>query len=128
MPFYGSASKERLNECHVDIQTIFDHVIDEVDNAILEGHRGEELQNKYFRNGKSYLKFPMSKHNKIPSMAVDAVPYPVDWEDIERFKAFGNYVLGVADTLYKQGKITHRLTWGGNWKNFKDYPHFQLEG
>jgi len=42
--------------------------------------------------------------------------------------------MGVAEILYLQGAIRHKLKWGGNWdmdmdfydSNFIDLPHFEL--
>ena len=42
---------------------------------IVCGHRNKEDQNKAFAEGKSKLKWPKGKHNKLPSQAVDAAPY-----------------------------------------------------
>ena len=64
--------------------------------------------------------WPNGKHNKKPSLAVDVVPYPVDWSDIERFIRFGWFVKGLAIGL------GIKIRWGGDWKRFKDYPHFEL--
>ena len=85
-------------------------------------------QDKYYKEGKSKLKFPHGKHNANPSNAVDVVPYPVDWEDTDRMYYFAGFVKGVAAVM----GITIR--WGGDWNdntevkdtNFKDLPHFEL--
>jgi hypothetical protein len=61
-----------------------------------------------------------SKHNKIPSEAVDVAPYPIDWQDIGRFKELSSVIMEAAVEL------GIRLTWGGNFKTFKDYPHFEI--
>jgi len=76
-------------------------------------------QNKAFNEGKSQLKFPLSKHNKYPSLAVDVAPYPIDWENIERFKDFVAYVKGVAKGLGIEVK-------SGSDFSFKDYPHWEV--
>lgn len=128
MPAYSSRSKERLEECHSDIQDVFNEVIKEVDCVILEGHRDEPRQEKLFKNGKTKAHFGESKHNSDPSFAVDAAPYPIDWKDRERFTLFAGYVLGVARL---KGIV---LRWGGDWNrnfqvkdnNFDDLPHFEL--
>lgn len=52
--------------------------------------------------------------------AIDVIPYPVNWNDIERFKLVGHLMMHAAR------EIGFVLEWGGNWKTFKDYPHFQL--
>ena len=45
------------------------------------------------------------------------------------------HINGVAEMLYKQGGITHKLRWGGNWdmdgeilidQSFDDRPHVEL--
>lgn len=136
MPHYGKTSRRNLDSAHIDLQVIFETVLPEWDHSILCGHRGEAEQMEAFSTDKSKVKFPDSKHNSNPSMAVDAAPYPIDWDDRERFVAFGNYVLGVADTLLKLGKISHRVRWGGDWnhadgremspQNWSDMPHFEL--
>lgn len=134
MPTYSQTSKDRLSTCHKDLRMIFNTVIAHFDCSILQGHRGEQDQNEAYRNGKSQLKFPESKHNKSPSMAVDVAPYPIDWEDRERFYYFAGYVMGVADMLHGEGLISHRLRYGGDWNrdtqvkdnSFDDLPHFEL--
>ena len=128
MPRFGRTSKKRLLTCDEDLQDLFNEVIKYVDCSILEGHRDEESQNKYFKDGKTKVKYPNGRHNSIPSRAVDVVPYPVDWNDRERFHLFAGFVLGIAQSM----EINVR--WGGDWnKNFEvddnkfdDFPHFEL--
>lgn len=125
---FSKKSAKKLSQCDPRLQRVFEEVIKHWDCTILEGHRDKGTQDEYFRTGKSKLKYPSSKHNSIPSKAVDAVPYPIDWQDTERFRAFGGFVLGVAATL------GIKLRWGGDWdgdKDFKDQsfidmPHFEL--
>lgn len=127
---YGTTSRKRLDTCDPDLQRIFDEVIKHIDVAITEGERGKELQNKYFAEGKSKLRYPEGKHNKTPSQAVDAIPYPVDWKDKERFIRFAYFVMGIA------AGMDIELRWGGDWdrdfdledQRFNDYPHFELVG
>lgn len=135
MPFFSQQSLLRLAECHPDLQRVFKTVIETMDCTILVGHRGESDQNKAVAEGKSKLKFPMSKHNSEPSMAVDAAPHPLpDWKNVNDFLYFGGYVMGVADLLYEQGMITHKIRFGGDWnKNgrvsdnrFMDAVHFEI--
>lgn len=145
MNHYSKNSRDMLNTCHQDLQTIFERVLEFWDHSIICGRRGRLDQDKAFAEGKSKVQWPNSKHNIVDeygnedtvglSLAVDAVPYPVDWDNIDRFIAFGCYVLGVADALYRQGAISHRLRWGGDWnylsrdlspQSFNDYPHFEL--
>ena len=134
MPKYSDTSKQRLNTCHKDLQLIFAHVIPHFDNSILCGHRGEAEQMEAYNSGRSKVKWPNGKHNRTPSMAVDAAPYPIDWSDRERFHYFAGYVMGVAAILHSEGLITHRLRYGGVWdmdtqvmdNSFDDLVHYEL--
>ena len=120
MPNFGRKSTECLAQAHPDLQHLFNEVIKTIDCSVLCGYRGKEEQEAAYRDGNSRLHFPESKHNHLPSLAVDVVPYPIDWQNIERFKTFGAFVKKTAEEL----GITIR--WGGDFKTWKDYPHYEL--
>ena len=128
MPRFGKKSRERLSTCDKRLQDLFNEVIKTVDCSVLEGHRSEERQNKLQEEGKSKVRYPKGRHNASPSNAVDVAPYPIDWNDRERFHLFAGFVLGVANRM----GIT--LRWGGDWNmnfnlkdnNFDDLPHFEI--
>jgi hypothetical protein len=128
MANFSGRSTARLLECHEDLQLLFFQVVKNFDCSIMCGHRGEEAQNEAFDKGYSKLKFPQSKHNKTPSMAVDVIPYPIDWDDTNRMYFFGGYVKGIAEGLEV------KIRWGGDWdrdteiddQSFIDLPHFEL--
>ena len=128
MPKFGRTSRKRLKTCDEDLIFLFEEVVKYFDCTVLEGHRGKRLQNKYFKENKSKLKFPEGNHNKKPSTAIDVVPYPIDWEDRERMTYFAGYVKGIAIILGIP------IRWGGDWNsnndlkdnNFDDLPHFEL--
>ena len=133
---FSEISKQRLITCHRDLRTLFAHVIQEFDCTIVCGHRSREDQDRAFAEGKSKLKYPNSKHNKIPSEAVDAAPYEkthIDWSKSQML-FFAGYVKGVADRLYRTGVINHRIRLGADWNEnndiddeiFLDAPHFEL--
>jgi peptidoglycan L-alanyl-D-glutamate endopeptidase CwlK len=122
---FGKRSLDNLSQAHLDLQVIFHEVIKVIDCSIICGHRGEIEQNEAFDKGFSKLKFPKSKHNSLPSMAVDCVPYPLSWDDMDSFKKLSEVVLSIANGLFNDGLIAHKLEWGGSWK-WKDYPHYQL--
>lgn len=120
MPKYGKRSEENLSTCHEDLQRLFREVIKHYDCSVLSGYRDEREQHRLFVNGMSQLQYPKSMHNRQPSLGVDVVPYPIDWNDIYRFKEFMFFVKGVAIGMGIE------IECGGQWTKFKDYPHFQL--
>jgi peptidoglycan LD-endopeptidase CwlK len=127
MPKFSARSISALESCHQDLQTVMHYAIQRVDFTVIEGHRGEERQNKAYDDGFSKLRYPASKHNKKPSMACDIIPYPFKgWNDEDGFTRCAYYILGVADMLKAYGAIEHEVVWGGDWESFKDSPHFEL--
>lgn len=131
---FSTSSQEKLSSCALDLQTIFNEVIKRIDCAVICGHRGEVKQNIAYNTDKSDLRWPHSKHNGKPSRAVDVVPYPIDWEDRTRFYYFAGIVMGIAERLKLQGKVSHDIRWGRDWdgdnvftdQKFNDLPHFEL--
>lgn len=121
MNYFSKRSKKNLETCNFDLKIILYRAIKEIDFAVICGHRGEREQNIAYENGFSKVLFPDSEHNEMPSNAVDIAPYPIDWNDINRFNKLAKVIKRIA----KQTNI--KIKWGGDWKNFKDYPHFELE-
>ena len=129
MPRFGKRSISRLKTCDQKLQELFYEVVKHFDCSIIEGHRGEERQNKAFADGKSKVKYPNGKHNQNPSIAVDVAPYPIDWSDRDRFHYFGGFVLGVAK------QMGMNIRWGGDWNQdtktkdnkFDDLVHFEIK-
>ena len=78
MPSFGTKSRERLETCHPDLQTLFNAVIEEVDCSVICGYRNKADQDKAVASGNSKAEYPKGKHNSNPSTAVDVYPYPVD--------------------------------------------------
>jgi len=141
MPKYSRSSKERLETCAPLLQAIFRSVlVNGYDHTIIQGHRGKEEQNRLFNEDppKTTLKWPDSNHNKLPSNAIDAVPYPIKWNDPDpkvrevywrQMAHFAGHVQAVA-----WHKFGVNLRWGGDWdkdfslmdNRFNDYPHFEI--
>lgn len=127
---FGQRSLDNLNTCHPLIQEILHEAIKITDFSVIKGYRGEEEQNKAFADGASKLKYPNSKHNTKPSLAVDIAPFPIDWNDIERFAYLAGIIRGIA---HEKGiRIRQGCDWGmdGNIRSpdqrFYDWPHFEL--
>jgi peptidoglycan L-alanyl-D-glutamate endopeptidase CwlK len=103
--------------------------IEIMDFTVLSGQRGKDEQNEMYAKGASTKTYPFSKHNAMPlSEGIDIAPWPIDWNDTERFV----YLAGIIKA------IAHRLNidvrWGGDWdgdmrmvdENFRDYGHFEV--
>ena len=136
MSRFSRKSTDRLATCHQDLKTLFNEVVKHFDCSIACGYRAKSEQDDLFQQGLTKARYPNSKHNIVPSYAVDVAPYPIDWNDLKRFYLFAGYVLATAEQLYQIGAIKHRVRWGGDWdmdqqvkdNNFNDLVHFELIG
>jgi hypothetical protein len=126
---FSTRSKSKLRGCDPRIVMLFEHVVIDFDCSILCGRRGAAAQQEAFDSGHSKAKYGQSPHNTEPlSMAVDAAPYPIDWNDRDRFIYFGGFVLGVAK------EMDVPIVWGGDWNSnrdlsdqtFDDLVHFEI--
>lgn len=121
---FGKRSKKRLKGVNSKLINILNELIKIMDVTIIEGVRSQERQNKLVSEGASKTKY--SKH--IEGKAVDLAPYPINWDDRERFHYMGGMLRGIA----KQLNINIR--WGGDWDNdgeiadnsFDDLVHVEL--
>lgn len=130
MPKFSPRSRERLFTCHPDLIRLMEAVIKHVDITILCGHRTVEEQAELHSKGMTKLDGSpgkMSKHNYMPSKAVDFSPWPVDWQDRERWIAAAYYVKATADQLGI--KVRLGADWNGDMRfseSFFDAPHVEL--
>jgi len=141
MPAFSKKSLGMLQQCHPDLQKVMMEAIKIIDFSVTEGARTIEKQREYYKAGKS--KTMNSKHlpkyckeiGKECSFAIDVVPYPVSYEDRERFCLLAGIVLGIAKVLKDEGKIKSTIRWGGDWnqncitkdESFSDLPHFECQ-
>lgn len=121
MPKFSPESFTKLSTCHLDLQALFFEVIKSFDCTILEGYRNQEDQEQAFASGHTKLHFPLGKHNHQPSMAVDVTPYPVDFNNSKTAYWFAGYVMGIAQRLKDEGKMTHAIRWGGAWNGVEEF-------
>lgn len=137
MPEFSETSLARLRSCHPDLERLFKAVVEDYDCTILEGFRDRDRQEQMVADGRSKLHWPDSKHNHVPSRAVDAAPWPIPpkWGDgmpkeLARFYHFAGIV------REKARDMDLKLRWGGDWDGdgvftdqaFDDLVHFELEG
>lgn len=128
MPQFSKLSEQRLSTCDARLQAILREAIKYTDFTVLAGHRSQEEQDDAVRQGKSKLRWPLSKHNAVPSKAVDVAPYPVDWKDTARFAR----LFGLIECIAQQQSVSIR--WGGDFngdgrtadEKFIDMPHVEL--
>ena len=129
----GEQSIARLATCEPALAAVVTRAIEisPFDFTVLCGHRGQAEQDKAFAEKKSKLSWPQSKHNSLPSRAVDLAPWidgGVNWNDPISFHVLAGVVLAAAQ---ERGVA---LRWGGNWgpswaptlNKFPDLPHFEL--
>lgn len=134
MPKFSQESFSKLSTCHEDLQVLFYEVIKHFDCVILEGYRNKQEQDLAYSEERSKLQWPNGKHNHQPSFAVDATPYPINFTDINRLYWFAGYVMGIAQKLKDEGKMSHSVRYGGDWdgnvenlaEHFKDLNHYEL--
>jgi peptidoglycan L-alanyl-D-glutamate endopeptidase CwlK len=120
MPYkLGTRSLQSLSGVHPDMVAVVKRAIEitEVDFTVIEGIRNINRQRELLKAGRSTTL--NSRH--LTGHAVDMVPYPVDWEDLERFELMAEAMKEAAEEL----KIP--IVWGGDWKSIYDSPHFQLD-
>jgi peptidoglycan LD-endopeptidase CwlK len=127
MPHFSRTSSRRLETCCEPLIELAYRAVEVIDITILYGWRNETDQNMLFDRGLSMLRWPKGKHNTIVegkpcSDAFDAAPWPIDWDDWDRFYRMA----GVMDAIAFDIGID--ITWGGDWQSFKDGCHFQIEG
>jgi len=129
MPYFSNISQLRLATCDHRLVDLFSEVIKIMDCSILGGHRGKAAQNKYYAEGTSQVEWPYSKHNSIPSLAVDVAPYPIprNWAPEDFI-----YLAGVVKAVAYSQDLSIR--WGGDWnandtlmdEKWPDLSHYEI--
>ena len=127
MPGFSKTSEAHLQTCHPDIVAVCRELIKQYDFAVLCGHRSKAEQNQAFERGSSRLVYPQSAHNQLPSHAVDIAPYPIDWNNLARFREMWLRFDALARLMRGRGEIESEFEWGGEWNTLKDYPHIEIK-
>lgn len=121
MPYaFGSRSLQRLEGIHPDLRRVMDRAIatTDLDFTVLEGLRSLERQKKLVASGAS--KTLKSRH--LTGHAVDIAPLiegAVSWD----WPLYHKLALVVKAAAAHEGV---KIEWGGDWRSFKDGPHWQL--
>ncbi|MDH2997172.1 peptidase M15 [Pasteurellaceae bacterium LFhippo2] len=123
---FGKRSETNLKGVHKDLVKVARRALElsEIDFTVIEGVRTKARQQQLYKQGAT--KTMNSRH--LTGHAIDIVPYPVDWNDLEKFGKLAKAMFAAANEL----KIPIR--WGGDWnrngrsddEKFYDGPHFEL--
>lgn len=128
MPIFGTRSRAVLAELDPRLQDVLREAIKLTDFALYEGYRSLSRQQELYEQRKSKARPGESKHNTMPSKAVDLWAYPINWEDTQQQAYVAGIILGIASQM----EIPMR--WGHDWdmdgdtrdNGFNDGPHFEL--
>ncbi|CBY25480.1 TPA: M15 family metallopeptidase [Yersinia enterocolitica] len=118
---FGQISEHNLRNIHPDLVLIVRRALtlSPLDFRVIEGVRSLERQRQLVRNGSS--KTLNSRH--LTGHAVDLAPLinnKIPWEDWQAFDQVAKAMKQAAQEMELP------LQWGGDWKTFKDGPHFEL--
>lgn len=120
---FSQRSLDKLKGVHPDLVKVVHRAlaISEQDFVIVEGVRTKEKQAEYVKKGVS--KTMNSRH--ITGHAVDIYPYlgngKLEMNDWAMFRKVANAMKQSAQELNVS------IVWGGDWKKFRDGPHFELD-
>lgn len=128
---FSAASRSRLAHLDPRLQRVVSLLLEYVDVTIVTSYRGAEEQNRLYREGRTKLKYPRSKHNQRPAKAVDLQPYPYPRNENDLRAALG-YIAGLAMRIADEDGV--RLRWGGDWNmngdvtdnGFDDLFHLEI--
>ncbi|QHR68746.1 endolysin [Escherichia phage flopper] len=124
----GQRSLDRLKGVNPSLVAVFKRACETMpfDVTVLEGLRTYERQQELLMKGAT--KVSVSRH--MSGNALDIAPYPIDWNDLERFQTVAEHMFKAAEEL---GVV---IRWGGTWERtftkpvkwakFLDAPHFEL--
>ena len=114
---WSRTSEKKLSSCHPDLIAIMNQVLEVQDCTIIAGGRNEKAQEKAFYMGKSKLKFPQSKHNTVPSQAVDVAMFKdgqVQW-DLDNAIIMSRAIYNVWQSMLADDKVACQLRFGLTW-------------
>ena len=117
----GARSKQRLKGVHEDLVKVVERAIEisTVDFTVLEGLRTPERQKTLMESGASQTL--NSRH--ITGHAVDLGA----WVDDQVGWSWPLYHK-IATAMKEAAKqLDVVIVWGGDWRSFKDGPHFELD-
>lgn len=134
---FGRSSQIQLETVFKSLQMVCRKALSYgvMDATVIEGRRSKELQDKYFKDGKSKVQWPNGKHNTLTpndlAAAVDIAPFV---NGVVSFKK-DHCLVWAGLMLAAAAELEIKIRWGGNWdmdgepitdQTFQDLVHFEL--
>lgn len=118
---FSEKSKKKLETVDIKLQNLMNVAIKEspYDFSITEGIRTMKRQIELVAQGKSKTLKSYHLRGKAVDIAI-WIDGKITW-DFKYYKEVADHVKQTAR------KLGYLITWGGDWKSFKDGPHFQIE-
>ena len=116
----GKKSRSKLENVHTDLILLVGRAIciTEIDFSVLEGRRSRKRQKELFESGASQTM--NSRH--LTGHAVDLGAYVggrIRWD----WPLYDKIAVAMKTA---SAELNIPIKWGGDWKSFKDGPHFEL--
>lgn len=118
---YSKRSLNSLKGIHPDLRRVIDRALQDspLDFVVIEGLRSEDRQRQLVASGASRT----MKSRHITGHAVDLLPIgpngpAFDWPLYDQLGP------AVKEAAEKEGVA---INWGGDWRSFRDGPHFELD-
>ena len=126
---FSQRSINNLKDVDTRLIMLCKAVLEEFDFTVIEGHRSLEKQMEYFKKGTSRIDgvTKKGKHNHLPSLAVDCIPYKKGHNTFDGSKESDIMFNKMAEVFKRKAKeLNIKIVWGGDWKTLVDKPHFEL--
>lgn len=119
---WSKRSLDNMQGIHNDLRRVLDRTLQEspVDFIVIEGLRSIERQRQLVAMGAS--KTMRSRH--LTGHAVDLLPIGPSGKGEFHWPLYNKLALAVKAAAEKEGVA---IVWGGDWRTFKDGPHFELD-
>lgn len=120
MAQWSERSKRSLSGVHPDLVKVLEKAYELEPFEVIEGLRTKDRQEQLVAKGAS--KTMKSRH--LNGSAIDFIPINYDGDNVwNDWNAFSRIAGNIKQTAKDLGVD---VTWGGDWKTFKDGPHIQL--
>lgn len=119
---FSARSLKNMNGIHPDLRRVLDRALQDspLDFVVIEGLRTKERQKQLVASGASQTMH--SRH--LTGHAVDLLPIGPNGKPAFDWPLYHHLGPAIKEAAAKEGVM---LTWGGDWKTFKDGPHFELD-